>query len=116
MTHSELLLFGERIRNRRDSLNLTQEYVSDELHISLRFYQMIERGEKSVSLNTLTGLSQILNISIDYLLFGDLSSQLDNPIANTLKQLSPRQRSDAAKILQLYLDGCNDVPGSDVTG
>jgi len=115
MTHSELLLFGERIRNRRDSFALTQEYVSNELGISSRFYQMVERGEKSVSLDTLIKLSKVLNISIDYLLFGDLSGQLDNPIADTFKQLSPRQRNDAAKILQLYLDGCNDSPGSGET-
>ena len=49
MTHEELLSFGERLRNRRDVLGLTQEFVSTEAGISLRFYQMIERGEKGVS-------------------------------------------------------------------
>ena len=113
MTHSELLLFGERIRNKRNELDFTQEFVADKLGISLRFYQMIERGEKSVSLDTLAGLSKILNISIDYLLFGDAGHQLDNPVVTTFRQLSPRQRDDATKILQLYLDACNDFPRGD---
>ena len=72
MTREEQLLFGERLRNRRTALNLTQECVSDHVGISLRFYQMLERGEKSVSLDTLIRLSKELTLSIDYLLFGSL--------------------------------------------
>lgn len=53
MTHDELLLFGERLRSRRNLLSFTQEDIAEKIGISLRFYQMIERGEKSVSLDTL---------------------------------------------------------------
>ena len=41
MTHEELLLFGERLRNRRNVLGFTQEFVSDKAGITLRFYQML---------------------------------------------------------------------------
>lgn len=71
MDHSYLLSFGERIRCKRNHLGFTREYVAEKLDISLRFYQMIERGEKSVSLETLIGLGRVLNVSVDYLLFGD---------------------------------------------
>ena len=71
MTHEELLLFGERLRNRRNAQGFTQEFVSDKTGITLRFYQMLERGEKSVSLDTLIQLSKTLSTSTDYLLFGD---------------------------------------------
>ena len=107
MTHEELLLFGERLHSRRNALGLTQEYVSGKAGISLRFYQMIERGEKSVSLDTLIRLSKTLTISIDYLLFGDLSYSLDNPLTEALNGLSPQHREDALKILQLYSKACN---------
>ena len=107
MTHEELLMFGERLRSRRDSLRFTQEYVSGKVGISLRFYQMIERGEKSVSLDTLIRLSKVLTISIDYLLFGDLSYSLDNPLIDILSGLSPQRREDALKILQLFSSACN---------
>lgn len=113
MDHADLLLFGERIRYKRNHLGFTQEYVAEKLDISLRFYQMIERGEKSVSLETLTGLGRVLNVSVDYLLFGDQAQQLDSPVASIFRQLTPRQRDDAAQILRLYLDACNDVPGKD---
>ena len=48
MTQEELILFGERLRNRRDTLGFTQEYVAEKADITPRFYQMIERGEKGM--------------------------------------------------------------------
>ena len=107
MTHDELLLLGERLRNRRTVLGLTQEAVATQVDISLRFYQMIERGERNVSLDTLVGLSRVLNISIDFLLFGNAAHNLDNPISAVLDGLSSRQKADALKILQLYADACH---------
>lgn len=102
MTHEELLLFGERLRNRRNELGITQEFVSDKAGITLRFYQMLERGEKSVSLDTLISLSRALTISTDYLLFGNLSYNLESPLVEILNGLPQPQREDALKILQLY--------------
>ena len=102
MTHDEQLLFGERLRKRRTALKLTQEYVSERANVSLRFYQMVERGEKSVSLDTLIALRNTLSVSVDYLLFGELPPASENPIAEILASLGPNQREDAVKILELY--------------
>lgn len=106
MTHEALLLLGERLRSTRDSLGLTQEFVSGEAGITLRFYQMIERGEKSVSLDTLIRLSGVLTVSTDYLLFGRLSYDPGNPLTEALNELPPRRREDALKILQMYVNAC----------
>lgn len=108
VTHDELLLFGERLRSRRISLGFTQEFIADKVGISLRFYQMIERGEKSLSVDTLMNLARVMSVSVDYLLFGDLSSSFENPIAEILHSLSLQQREDAAKILKLYANACKN--------
>ena len=107
LTHSEQLLFGERLRSKRKALSFTQEYVAEQVGISLRFYQMIERGKKFVSIDTLISLSKTLQISIDYLLFGGLSLSADNPFAETMRTLSSSEREDAVKILTLYAKACN---------
>ncbi len=106
MTHEELLLFGERLRSRRNVLRITQEFVAEKAGITLRFYQMLERGEKSISLDTLIQLSKALTISTDYLLFGDFSYNLENPLVEVLNGLPQPQREDALKILQLYAKSC----------
>ncbi len=102
MTKGELLLFGERIRNQRNALGLTQEAVAEQIGVSLRFYQMVERGEKCVSVDTMMKLSRALNASMDYLLLGEVA---DNPLSQTMAALSPQQRQDAIKILELYARG-----------
>lgn len=109
MTAEERLLFGERLRRKRNALKYTQEYVAEKIGITLRFYQMIERGEKSISLDTLIKLSQTLSISVDYLLFGNLLYSLGNPITEILHKLSPKQREDAIKILTLYTKACKET-------
>lgn len=103
MTHEELLLFGERLRHYREKAVLTQERVAEKADISLRFYQSLELGAAKPSLKTLIALSRILNVSIDYLLLGELSNASQNPISEIYAQLSPQQREDAVKILALYL-------------
>lgn len=106
MDSNELLLFGERVRNQRSMAKLTQEHVAGKIGISLRFYQMIERGEKSLSLDTLIGLAKALNTSVDYLLLGNLPNHFDHPIVELFHQLTPHQRDNAFKIIQLYADAC----------
>jgi len=106
LEHKELILLGERIRNRRNTLHFTQEYVAEKVNITLRFYQMLERGEKSVSLDTLIRLSQTLSISMDYLLLGDFSNSLESPLAEIFNELSPQQSDYAVKILQIYSKAC----------
>ena len=47
MEYGERILFGERLRGKRNALGFTQEYVSEQIGITLRFYQMIEREKKA---------------------------------------------------------------------
>ncbi len=110
MTHEELMLFGERLRKRRLALGITQESVAEKVGISLRWYQMIERGENTVSIDTLLGLSRALTVSIDYLLFGEFTNSLSNPyadmVARLTERLTPAQRENAIKIIELFTESC----------
>lgn len=112
MTHEELLLFGERLRNRRIAVGITQESVAEQVGITLRWYQRIERGENNISVETLLALSRVLSVSIDYLMFGEFGDSLSNPYADIVAQvtekLSPDQRENAIKILRLFADSCSE--------
>ena len=108
MTRDELLLFGVRLRRYREKAYLTQEKLAEKVDISLRFYQSLELGTARPSLKTLIALSRTLNVSIDYLLLGEISNQSRNPILEIYQQLSPRQRDDAYQIMQLYFNACQD--------
>lgn len=61
---------GERLRECRLRSNLTQEKMAELLDISVKHYSEVERGITGLSVEKLIFLSNLLNISLDYLLKG----------------------------------------------
>ncbi len=73
------MLNGERLKNERVLQNLTQEDMANKLGITRQAYGNYETGKRDVDSQTLVKLSNILDVSVDYLL--DLSTsktQLNN--------------------------------------
>ena len=103
VTKEEKLLFGERLRKQRIAKRLTQEETADRLHISLRYYQMLERGENVGSVELLLSLSSLLECSLDYLLRGRLQEN-ESALAARFNRLSAAQRAYAEKLLALWLE------------
>lgn len=62
---------GRRLLTRRKELQYTQEKVAEMLEVSTGFYGMIERGEKSPSIEKLVMIHEKLGIDITYLLTGE---------------------------------------------
>ncbi len=67
------IVIGSRIRTIRESMSLTREQFSELIDISSSFLSQIERGEKSMSIETLMAISLKTGYSCDYILFGDLT-------------------------------------------
>lgn len=61
---------GERLRAHRKQQNLTQEQLAEQLDISIKHYSEAERGITGLSVENLIKVSEILGISLDYLLKG----------------------------------------------
>ncbi|RKI38286.1 XRE family transcriptional regulator [bacterium D16-51] len=61
---------GARLKKVRRSRNLTQEKFSEMLGISQKHYSEVERGLAGLSVKHLIQISDILSISLDYLLKG----------------------------------------------
>ena len=59
---------GKRIKEERLKLKLTQSQLAEDIDISDSYMSYIERGEKSLSLETLVNIANRLGVSVDYLL------------------------------------------------
>jgi transcriptional regulator with XRE-family HTH domain len=59
---------GENIRAARKSKNLTIETLSELAEISESFLGTVERGESSISIDTLINLCTVLDVSADSLI------------------------------------------------
>ena len=62
---------GERIRQIRESLQMTREKFSEMIDVSDVFLGQIERGERSLSLKTLSKIVSYTGSSSDFILFGN---------------------------------------------
>ena len=63
-----------RIRQIRERAGFTQEQFAEILGISLSGYKKIENAENQISLNGLRKLERKLQVSADYILFGENES------------------------------------------
>ena len=74
--------FSERLKNLRKQAHLTQVDVAEKLGISQPAYASWERGIKKPTQENLVKISQVLNVSIDYLVGnsdeGVKEDELDN--------------------------------------
>lgn len=64
-------MFGKRLRSIRLNRGYTQQYVADNIQISLRTYQRYEQGTVQPPYDTLILLSDLLIVSTDWLLGRD---------------------------------------------
>ena len=60
---------GQRIREVRMQRGLTQESLADAVDLSVTYISNIENVHTKVSLPTLVTIAQVLNVSVDYLLY-----------------------------------------------
>ena len=81
---------GERIREERQHLRLTQAQLAEAIDISDTYMGAIERGERGLSLDTLVMFAERLGVTVDYLL-SDSVSVTDSNILEQFKQLMDGQ-------------------------
>lgn len=62
------MTLGNKIRNRREELGLTQPELADKAKTSQPYISRLEKGELRPSMQKLIDLSSALNMSIDEML------------------------------------------------
>lgn len=73
-------LLGNHIREQRKKKKYTLEQLAEKLDVSTTFIGQIERAKGVPSLETLVKIANVLEISTDSLLFGNLNNKSGNSI------------------------------------
>ena len=102
---------GEKIKAKRKKLGLTQEQLAERCDLSVSYIAHIERGTKSLSLETAVKISNVLRISLDYLLLDELidSKRRLDAIGEELAQCSPEQCTLFLRLANLLLTHINEI-------
>ena len=98
----DLVEIGKRIQGRRKQMGLTQEQLADKMDVSIQMVSNLERGNKSIRIENLIKLSEILNISTDYILTGKETTEDMQALTVQMASLSQKER----KMMKLLMDFC----------
>lgn len=104
MPNVDLTAIGKRIQNQRLALGYTQQFVYEKLDISQNHYSRIENGHVGMSFEILLQISEVLRISTDYILSGNIRSDDNIELINNYKALTPKQRQYINDHLKLFID------------
>lgn len=98
---------GDRIREARKKLNLTQEQLAEKLDVTVAYISEIERNLKLPSMPLFIKLVEALDVSSDYLLRDNVSTRNlygDNILGRKLARLTPKQRVALEALIDVYLE------------
>ena len=95
---------SEILRQERVRRHMTQEQMSQLLHISRQTYCNYETGRRCPSMDTLIQIFGILKIPAEQVLTGltDFTSQ-DRQLLGDFHRLTPRQRTEALNLIRSML-------------
>lgn len=95
-------IIGERLRNRRNKLGWSQEYVAELANLHPTYIGQVERGEKNATLESIEKICLALTFPMDDLFRHIIPTTNSTDIANQCYQLISLQSSkDQKKLLQI---------------
>lgn len=104
MKELDFTRIGKRIRERRNALGRTQDYLANCLDVDASHISNIEHGRTKVSLTALVGISNALDCSVDYFIFAeykDSSIPADNEIMQKLSNCSSDTKEKLSGIIDV---------------
>ena len=106
-----MISVGNRIKQRRNSLNLTQIDIHKKCGIASGALSQIENGTRTPSVIIFYKLSQALECSMDWLLTGEsTNSEINNfseneeTLLNGFRQLSKEDQDELMQILEIKIN------------
>jgi len=89
---------GQRIRQERNKLRLTQEQLAELAGVNESYIGQIERAAKNPSLESLIKIAKALGVTLDYFLM-DVIDVKANKLIDELTTLTKGRKSDELRLL-----------------
>ena len=102
----DFTLVGKRVATARKLKGMTQDQVARQLKIGVNHLSEIERGIAGIAIGTLMELVKILNVSADYILFGE--DIQNTPLRANLQEISPYQQLYLEEMINNFIACCLD--------
>ena len=98
---------GKRIRSQREYLCYKRESFAEKIDVTPKFCSDIELGLKGMSVPTLCRISSVLNISVDYILFGSHSNNDNQNIIEMINRCPKNKLCFLEDIIKAFILSLN---------
>lgn len=92
-----------RIRDSREQQGYTREVFEEKSEVSAKFLYEVETARKDISAKTLIKICKALNVSSDYILFGQGNKEDYSQLLYLLQQLDNKQIQLVTGIVELMV-------------
>lgn len=99
---------GKRIRQQREYLGYTREILAEKIDVTPKFCSDIETGVKGMSVSTLCRIAHVLNLSVDYILFGAKQNDSFSSAVELMKACPAEKREYLETIIKAFLLSMRD--------
>lgn len=103
MYEADLAEMGKRIQHLRKHHGYTQEHLAEMMGVSIQMISNLERGIKAIRIDNLIHLSQLLDVSTDYILTGKENQQDFHSLTSRIARLSDKDRATIEMIVDYRL-------------
>jgi transcriptional regulator with XRE-family HTH domain len=103
-----LTQIGQRIRKHRERSRLSQEQLAERADVSSQTISTAETGKKRLRVENIIKICEVLEISPDYLLLGEISPQDLIILSEKLSQLTPGQYRHLEDIIDSYISALSE--------
>ena len=93
---------GSRVRSKRKKLHMTQLSLAESTGLSVPYISLVENGQKKPSLDAILKISEVLDLSLDYLLLGEHYHHVN--MSNLLSDYSSDERRLLLDFLQAMME------------
>ena len=100
-------ILGKRLREERLRSGLTQEQTAEYINVSTADIGLVERGERSITLEKLVLLAECFHVTVDYILRDSLSvspSATDKQMQQLWQSASDDEKNMILSILKSVLN------------
>ena len=101
---------GKRIHQKRIQLGLSQDELAVRINRATKYCSDIERGMCGMSIETMLSIAKALDMSLDYMMFGEVSEiekewqQKDAlTLIHIIEKAPATQRNYAIRLLKLFI-------------
>ena len=104
------IAIGSRLKEARNIAKFTQEQLAEKVGIGTTYISDIERGAKFPSLSLFIKIVNVLGVSADFILRGEIEAGKNcvyDDITKKLDGLTPKQRLGVADLIDAYIKNLN---------